>query len=48
MPAPMMAGPTIRDSLTLAPASTTTRPISSLAVSTRPSTVGSTPSSTIR
>src|SRR5271166_3852685 len=31
VPAPMMAGPTIRDPLTLAPASMTTRPISSLA-----------------
>ncbi len=44
----MMAGPTIRDPVTLAPASMTTRPISSLAASTRPATAGSTLSSTTR
>jgi hypothetical protein len=43
-----MAGPTIRDPLTLAPASTTTRPISSLAASTSPATAGSTVSSRVR
>ena len=44
----MMAGPTIRDPLTLAPASTTTRPISSLAASTMPATADSVLSSTVR
>ena len=44
----MMAGPTIREALTLAPASTTTRPISSLAASTSPTTAGSMLSSTAR
>ena len=48
LPAPMIAGPTMREPATVAPASTTTRPMISQSSLTVPSSRGSMPSSTSR
>jgi len=48
VPAPMMTGPTIREPVTSAPASTTTRPNQLGRGIHPPCTTGSTPSSTMR
>jgi hypothetical protein len=48
VPAPMMAGPTMREPDTCAPASTTTRPMISQAASVVPSSRGSMVSRTSR